>query len=578
MNHKIYYLLIASFLLLQCQPSDGTRLKKGMTISKSIIVSQKIFNLNGSDNLEKPVLVIEGNGITVDFNNAILQGSNDKSLPEGFYGLGILVKNGQNITIKNLTVRGYKIGLKAIGVDSLKLENCDFSYNYRSKIEGNSTSDLLNLNFKDKNIWKKHGINIYLKACNNAIIRDLNITESQNGLLLENCNNSSIYNNTIQFNSGSAISLHQSNENQIMHNKLDWNVRGDNLLERSIGSDAGGVLIDENSSNNIIAYNSATHCTNGISLRSSSNSYNGGTGNSKDNIIYGNDCSYAVHSGIKMLYSQNKIFSNIINDSNHGINAIFSNSSMIMGNALENNETGISLSNVQNIEIRQNELIGNEIALSTDLVKHADYHPDSTNVFSKLNDNVSFDHNLIKNSSLVFNINHSDLIKIVLNQFVNCRFIQENKNNKQLILKSNEENPITVKKMDNRSFLAYAPKALSNGINAKLTNAEQGKQYILMNEYGTYSFRYPKLWLRSQDNKTGEYVFALLGPYGNFKLKKATGVERISLKTGTVPSTIVVKSKKNLTPNLEIEFIGEPIETQFGEKYKKGAIFLVEWK
>ena len=579
MNRKVYYLLLASLLFAQCQPSDGIRLKKGMTISKSVTVSEQIFNINGADSIDEAVLVIEGNDITIDFNGATLQGSNDKSTPDEFYGLGILVQNGKNITIKNLNVKGYKMGLKAVGIDSLKLENCNFSYNYRpnlKEIESISRYEFY-LNSHQNDIRTRFGAGIYLNQCSHATVKNIIITEGKNGLMLVNCDNGLFYNNTIQFNSGTGISLLQSNNNRVMHNKLDWNVRQYPVFKKEIENDASGVLINTNSSNNIIAYNSTTHCTNGISISADSQSYGKKGEGSNDNIIYGNDCSYAVRSGIKMIYSSNKVFSNIINSSSTGLNLSFSNHSMIMGNAIEDNQTGIYLSNVQDFQIRHNELFGNATALMTDLTKHPNYRPN--NIFSKLNDNISIDHNLIKNSSVAFDINYSKLVKVVLNQFINCKTISIDNNNESLILKYNEENPETVKEINSASFLAYAPQALTDGINTKLTNPEQGKEYILMNEYGTYSFRYPKIWFRSKIEGTGEYLFAFFGPYGNFKLREGINVKEVNLKTGTIPSTIILKKKDLYKPvSLQIEFIGEAIETQFGEKYKKGETFLVEWK
>ena len=419
---------------------------------------------------------------------------------------------------------------------------------------------------------------MYLKDCNNSIVRNTTITEGRNGLILLNCNDGVLYNNTIQFNSGTGMSLFESNNNQIIHNRLDWNVRK-NTIFKEIGNDAGAIIISTNSSKNKIAYNSTTHCTNGISILSSSQSYTNKKNGSNKNIIYGNDCSRTLNNGIRMKYSSNMIFNNIINDAGIGINCTFSNRSMIMGNAIENNKTGIYLSNVQNFQIRHNQLFGNSTALMTDFTKHVDEHSNSNNVFSKLNDKISIDHNSFRHNSLMFNINHSKLVKIVLNQFVNSYLSQKGNNNENLILKSNEEFTKTVKKIDDSAFIAYAPRALRDGMNTKSITAEQGKEYILMNEYGTYSFRYPKLLLRSKIETKGEYLFTFFGPRGNFKLKKGINVKEINLETGTIPSTLVVRKDDLSKPiSLQIEFIGESIETQFGEKYKKGEPFLVEWK
>ena len=61
----------------------------------------------------KSVIIIEGNNITVDFNNSVLKGSNAKKNPDEFFGVAILIKGGKNITIKNLKAKGYKVALLA---------------------------------------------------------------------------------------------------------------------------------------------------------------------------------------------------------------------------------------------------------------------------------------------------------------------------------------------------------------------------------------------------------------------------------------------------------------------------------
>ncbi|MCC6411397.1 MAG: hypothetical protein IT270_07040, partial [Saprospiraceae bacterium] len=79
------------------------------------------------------VVLVMGENVVIDFQNAELSGNEMVRQPDQFVGLAVRV-TGKNITIKNLRVRGYKIALLADGVEGLTLENCDFSYNYRPKL------------------------------------------------------------------------------------------------------------------------------------------------------------------------------------------------------------------------------------------------------------------------------------------------------------------------------------------------------------------------------------------------------------------------------------------------------------
>ena len=146
MNKKILsgLILISISFVLNAQPrkSPGTEkaLRKGMVITEDTKIKRAVYKLDAYQNADQPVILIEGYRVTVDFNNAILQGSNIKKDPDQFFGIAIIISShSTNVTIKNLKVKGYKVALLAKDVTSLTLENCDFSYNYRQHL--NSTQE-----------------------------------------------------------------------------------------------------------------------------------------------------------------------------------------------------------------------------------------------------------------------------------------------------------------------------------------------------------------------------------------------------------------------------------------------------
>src|SRR5688572_20186953 len=181
MNKQI---LVFFFLVLAGIGADAQiALKNGMVIRKTIKVKKGTYALNGFDSLTKGVIVIEGNNITVDFNQAVLKGSNDKSRPNEFYGVAVLIKGGKNITIKNLVAKGYKVALLARNVDGLRIENCDFSYNYRQHLnstqEKEDISDWMSYHKNGNDEWLHYGAAMYLRGCNNAIITNNKVTGGQ---------------------------------------------------------------------------------------------------------------------------------------------------------------------------------------------------------------------------------------------------------------------------------------------------------------------------------------------------------------------------------------------------------------
>ncbi|MES1221082.1 MAG: hypothetical protein ABUT20_36615, partial [Bacteroidota bacterium] len=74
-------------------------LTKGMKFSNSATVKNKIYTIDASTDLSNPVVLIEGNNITIDFKNAVLQGSNTKANPDDFFGVAVLIQNSKKVTV-----------------------------------------------------------------------------------------------------------------------------------------------------------------------------------------------------------------------------------------------------------------------------------------------------------------------------------------------------------------------------------------------------------------------------------------------------------------------------------------------
>src|SRR5215218_4148617 len=239
---KLFFFLV---LLGSVTASAQISLKKGMKITQSTIVKKTVYKLNGDTSLEKGVIEIIGNDIVVDFKNATIIGSNDKKGPDQFYGLAILIK-GNNITIKNLVAKGYKVALRAKDVKGLILENCDFSYNYRQHLkstqEKEDISDWVSYHHNENDEWLQYGAAMYLRGCNNATIGNCKVTGGQNALMMMECNNGIIYNNDFSFNSGVGLGMYKCSFNKVLYNKINFNVRGYSQGVYNRGQDSAGIL------------------------------------------------------------------------------------------------------------------------------------------------------------------------------------------------------------------------------------------------------------------------------------------------------------------------------------------------
>jgi parallel beta-helix repeat protein len=200
----------------------------------------------------------------------------------------------------------------------------------------------------------RYGAAFYLKNCSNVTIKGCKATGCQNALLMTGCNDAVVYNNFFHYNSGLGIGLYRSSRNKIMHNFLDWNVRGYSHGFYERGQDSAGILLYEQSSNNLIAFNSVTHSGDGLFLWAGQTTMDTGEGGCNDNLIYGNDFSYAPTNGVEVTFSRNTIQGNMIQECTNGIWGGYSYQSKIMGNLIAKCKTGIAIEHGQNDTIARN--------------------------------------------------------------------------------------------------------------------------------------------------------------------------------------------------------------------------------
>jgi len=580
-----------------CQSGDQLiDLKPGMVIDESMTIRPGTYFMPAADSTDQPMLTITGNDIVVDFNGVQLIGAEEDALPDAYSGLAVLIRGGSNITIRNLSARGYKVALLAEEVDSLKLFDCNLSYNYRQRLfsrrDRENFADWLSYHDNERDQWLRYGAAAYLKDCRNAVVRGLQVTGGQNGLLLNGCDEGLFYNNDIRFNSGVGIGLYRSSGNRIMHNRLDWNVRGYSHEVYSRGQDSAGILCYEQSNRNIFAYNSATHSGDGFFLWAGNQTMNSGEGGCNDNIIFQNDFSHAPTNGVEVTFSRNDIVNNRLVGCRYGVWAGYSYQTLILGNTIAENQYGVAIEHGNNNSINANLFEDNEVGIQLwaraeqpadwGFAQHRDVSSRSytieTNVFAgteiplqisssrdvAISDNTFLDFDLLfegelPGEALSFEAN-------TINQTVGLGgalpFLDQN------TLATDEDIPISApENLYNTSRVQALPDGQEVGLPA---GHPQGRSFILIDEWGPYDFGYPAVWWRGVEEDT--YVFLLLGPQGNWKLNGGAGFLRVNPKTGTFPSTVTaVRDPEAQRLALDFEFIGEAFTDRFGRPVTRGT-------
>lgn len=566
---------------ISCQfPLREISLEHGMTIRESCIVKADTFLFPGAEGLGQPALTIEGSNITVDFNGAVLRGNEGLSRPDLFAGVGILVRGGSNITLKNLKVQGYKVGLMAASADSLTVERSDFSYNYRQRLrswrEREDLSDWLSYHHNEADEWLRYGAGIYLKNCPGATVRETRITGGQNGLMLSGCDNGLFFNNTIQYNSGIGIGMYRSSGNRILHNRLDWNVRGHSPGFYRRGQDSAGILCYEQSNRNVFAYNSATHSGDGFFLWAGQETMDSGKGGCNDNLLFRNDFSFAPTNGIEVTFSRNFLVNNVISGCRYGIWGGYSYESVISGNEMRGNETGIAIEHGQDNTIVNNLISDGKTGLQlwTRGQQPADWgYAQARDVSSR---HYLIDTNCFLRLEKPLDIRQTKSLRIHANRFFRYEnWLDEHAGNEVALNTGNHLDPDSDAHPDTLGCLSFDEKwkvaPLPDGINARLpADALQGTDFILMDEWGPYNFTYPSVWLRAAEGN--RYTFLLLGPPGNWKLDGGEGWASINQKTGSFPATVVAEKEPGAQVlRLDFTFLGPAFEDGFGRMVKKGA-------
>ena len=554
-----------------------SRLKAGQLISESLVIENDNYFIEADSSLQSPLIHISGKNLVIDFNQSILNGTNHPERPDLMKGLAIQIDKGsENITIKNLQVHGYKIALLADSVLKLSIIHCDFSYNYRPQLfsgrDQEDERDWMSYHHNEADEWKEKGAGIYLINCNKATIKDNIITGNQCALLMVKCNDAKVFDNNFSFNSGLGIGLYRSSNNFIYHNRLDFNIRGFSLGKYRRGQDSAGILVYEQSSENVFAYNSATHSGDGFFLWAGQSTLDTGIGGCNNNLIYGNDFSYASNNGIEITFSSNSVLHNRIWGCDYGIWGGYSFDSDISDNKILHNRYGIAIEHGQNINIALNEIKYNGTALKLWSNEKQGVEASYIAHHNTRSENYWIASNSIEQNKTAYHLYGTDTAVFSGNKKI--------ENEIDWIIGDQVTEIDTTRESEFLDLDYQKDKKLSaiNYTDIPEQAFPQGLQEIRVNAWGPYNFQYPLLWLKEIDSNQ-VYHFEVLGKAGNWDIEKINGFEIIQQGANKFPSIIQAKAINGIKDKtIRLNYSGPEFEDQFGIKQKAKDSFLFEFK
>jgi hypothetical protein len=513
--------------------------RAGMLIDASSRLHPGIYRLPSSD-AAHPAVTIRGSNLTVDFTGVTLRGASESADPDTFAGVAVLVDGGENVTLRNLTAHGYKIGLLAKGTKHLRVIGADVSYNWKarlySRVEHESLLDWLSYHHNDRDEWIEQGAGIYLADTDGAEVERARIVQGQNGLMLVRSSNAKVWDSTFSYLSGIGIGLYRSTGAAIQHNRIDYCVRGYSEGFYNRGQDSAGILVYEQSSRNVIAFNSVTHDGDGLFLWAGQSTMDSGEGGADGNVVYRNDFSFAPTNGIEATFSRNTFVDNIVEGNWHGVWGGYSHDSLIDGNHFARNVEAIAIEHGQDNRITHNTFDGDETAIH--LWKNASQDPNWG--YPKHHDTRSRDYDVAGNrftrNSVAMRLGGVERMYSSDNQFDGVTTIVSQSPPGQLG-EDGTSGAVSGHPLPHADYEVPRPFAgMSDAIPPAAVR--RGRDSIIVDEWGPYDWLSPKLWPAGRSDAR-PLKLRVLGPPGQWRVRSVRGAT-VSPQRGTVPGEIVV--------------------------------------
>jgi hypothetical protein len=426
-----------------------------------------------------------------------------------------------------------------------------------------------------KDEWLRFGAGIYLDRCDSAQIDHNTILQGQNGLMVTASKGLTIWNNTFQFLSSIGLGLYRVSDSRIMHNRIDWCVRGYSHGFYNRGQDSAGLLMYEQSSRNVVAYNSVTHGGDGLFLWAGQSTMDTGKGGANDNLFYGNDFSHAPTNGIEATFSRNRFIANRVEDNWHGVWGGYSYESLWLNNHFARNAEAIAIEHGQNNRISGNRFEDDAVGIR--LWQNATQDPNWG--YPKNRDTRSqgylIEDNEFLRSRTAIDVRDTADVRLVRNKYPDVIDPLKLTGGTPGL----EQLPGAVS--DRVIHEVAGPERMPGGMDPMLKPGDRrGREFIVVDEWGPYDWKSPKLWpaLDATDRALpfrrrakagglfdGPVRLKVLGPEGAWTLVAARGAS-VSPTTGNVGDVITVTPDRRTVVDYEItlSYVGGEVTSPRG--------------
>ncbi len=588
-------------------------LTAGMVISESVRIRPGTYRLAAPASLDSALVTVRGDGITVDMRGVTVEGAPRGADPDAAQGVAIRIDGGRDVTVRGATIRGYRIAVLARGTRGLTLAGNDLSFNWKprlfSLVGHESLIDWLSFHRNEQREWMRFGAAIYLEDVRGGTIHGNRAEQGMNGLLMTRTDSVTVRDNVFAFNSGLGIGMYRASRNVVARNRIDYNVRGYSHGWYRRGQDSAGLLMYEQGSHNVVAWNSVTHSGDGLFLWAGQSTMDTGQGGANDNLYFGNDFSFAPTNGIEATFSRNRFLANVVEGNDHGVWGGYSYESAILGNCFARNRVAIAVEHGQDNAVTRNAFAGDTTAiyLWANPIEPSDWgyprHRDTRSRDWRITDNRFGGH---RTTWRVTQTERLDTARNVERGAAPTGASADPRRARDGIAAPTGAGigATTRDGCDPRALLgaAYdslAPRlgpAFDDGRGLRIPDASwprRERSAIVVDEWGPYDWRSPKLW--PVDTLRDAVALRTLGPAGRWRVVGAEGIRGISVRpaadgggdarqrdalgrgvttlAGRIGDTLVVRPLADHEHDwtVTLEYVGQPTESPRGEHRRAGV-------
>ena len=566
----IHRAALALFCVLAGAANAQVEPRAGLVVKTSTSLRPGVYRLDAVDDTTTPLITVRGNDITLDLRGVELRGTDVSADPDRARGIAILVDGGTNVTIRNAKIRGYRFAILARSTRNLRVLDSDLSFNWKPRlhsiVEHESLADWLSFHHNEKREWMRFGAALYLEDVTGGEIRGNTVHQSMNALLMTRTDSVLVWNNDFSFNSGLGIGLYRSDHNRIMHNRVDYNVRGYSEGFYRRGQDSAGILIYEQSDSNTVAFNSVTHGGDGLFLWAGQHTMDTGQGGSNDNLFFENDFSWAPTNAMEATFSRNAFVRNRATGSDYGLWGGYSHGSSILENVFERNRIGLAIEHGQANVIAGNTFVDNR---SADIYLWANPIEPSDWGYPKHRDTRSRDYDILLNrmtgAPTALRVFQTSNV-VVRGNVIVADTVVAARDTSDFLFDTGDDATAGI------TASRYAVTPLGTGHRVLPgAFADWPRSTIVVDGWGPHDWKSPKLW-PVDSSLSSPLRLRVLGPpgEGSWRLLRANGAA-VSKRSGRVNDTLVVTPSAGRVEDwtITLEYRGQSTRSPRGRSRRR---------